>query len=262
MEGLKKSFNKVWYGWLFGSIILLLIGILLLVKPAEVISIIVNIIGISVIVLGVFGIIRYFRTKDESFNFDLVYGVICIIAGALIISNIKVVASFLPILIGIWIIANSIIKIQYAMNLKDYANSNWLTVMIISVLSLAVGILFVFNPFKGAKLLTQGLGIALCAYSIVDIANAIILRKNIKNFTNKLKKFGEDIKEAVYEEIKEVKEAVDKSMTEEKPEEEKQIEEKPAKKTTTTKKTTSSKKNTTTKKKSSSTKSTKKTNKK
>ena len=244
MEGIKKSFNKIWYGGLFGSIVFLLIGVLLLVKPTEIISIIVDIIGISVIVLGVFGVIRYFRTKNESFNFDLMYGIICIIAGALIISNVKVVASFLPVILGIWMIGNSIIKIQYAMNLKDYAESNWLTVMIISVLSLAAGILFVFNPFKGAKLLTQGLGIALCLYAIIDIVNAILLKKNVKTFTKEVKKVEEKIKEAVYEEVNE-EQIVEEKEVEEKPEKKETPKKKTAKKksATTTKKSTSTKKN-------------------
>ena len=242
MEEIKRSFNKIWYGGLFGSIIFLLIGILLLVEPAAVISIIVDIIGTSVIVLGVFGIIRYFRNKNESFNFDLMYGIICIVAGALIICNVKTVASFLPIIIGIWMIGNNVIKIQYAMNLKDYAESNWLTVMIISVISLAVGILFVFNPFKGATLITQGLGIALCLYAIIDIVNAVILKRNVKAFTKEVKKVEEKIKEAVYEEVNEIKEEViDKKEDVTK----KETKKKPTKKksSTTTKKTTNTKKN-------------------
>ena len=246
MEQIRKSFNKIWYGGFFGSIIFLLIGILLLIKPVTIISIIVDIIGISVIILGIFGIIRYFKTKNESFNFDLVYGIICIIAGALIISNVKVVASFLPIILGIWMIGNSVIKIQYAMNLKEYSESNWLIVMIISIISLAAGILFVFNPFKGATLITQGLGVALSIYAIMDIVNAIILKKEVKTFTKEVKKVGEKIKDAVYEEV------VNESS-----EEENSI-----KKTESSKKTTGKKSKTSTTKKTNTKKNSKKTDKK
>ncbi|MGN0973895.1 MAG: HdeD family acid-resistance protein [Bacilli bacterium] len=228
MEEIKKSFNKIWYGEFASSILFAIIGILLIVWPEQIISMISTIIGIAIIILGIFGILRYFRNNEKTFNFDLMYGIICVIAGALIVTNTKVVASFLPVIIGIWMIGNSVIKIQYAMTLKDYNSNNWLTIMIVSVLTLACGILFVFNPFKGATLLTQTLGIALLAYAVVDIVNSCILKKNMKKFSKQVKKDIKEFKEAVYEEVEE---------------------EAPKKKTQTKKKTTS-KKSTSTKKKS------------
>lgn len=240
MEEIKKSFNKIWYGEFAASILFAVIGFLLIIKPEQIINVIATIIGLAIIILGVFGVIRYFRNTEKSFNFDLVYGIICIIAGALIVSNTKVIASFLPIILGIWMIGSSVIKIQYAMTLKEYESKNWLAVMIVSVLTLACGILFVFNPFKGATLLTQTLGIVLCIYAVIDIANSIILKKNMKSFAKDVKNVAKEIKEAVYEEV------VEEDEVEEKKEEEKA----PAKKkSTTTKKKTTSKKNATKKKK-------------
>ena len=242
MEEIKRSFNKIWFGGFFGSLLFLVIGILLLVRPEQIITVIVDIIGIGIIVLGVFGLIRYFRKNTETYTFDLMYGIICIIAGILIMTNVRVVASFLPIVIGIWMIGNSIIKIQYALTLREFKESNWLATMIVSVLTLGCGILFVFNPFKGATLITQSLGIVLCIYAIVDMVNSVILKVEIKKFTNAVKNTAEKVKEAVYEDIKvEQEEVKDAEVVEEKKEE-------PKKKATPKKKTTTSKKSTTAKK--------------
>lgn len=238
MEEIKKSFNKIWYGEFAASILFAIIGVLLIIKPEQIINVIATIIGLAIIILGVFGIIRYFRNNEKSFNFDLVYGIICVIAGALIVSNTKVIASFLPIILGIWMIGSSVIKIQYAMTLKEYKSNNWLTVMIVSVLTLACGILFVFNPFKGATLLTQTLGIVLCIYAVVDIANSIVLRKNMKRFAKDVKTAAKEIKEAVYEEV-----------VEERDEKQEEKKSPTKKKSTSAKKKTTPKKNTTKKKK-------------
>lgn len=240
MEEIKKSFNKIWYGEFASSILFAIIGILLIVWPEQIIKMISTIIGIAIIILGIFGIIRYFRNNERTFNFDLMYGIICVIAGALIITNTKVVASFLPVIIGIWMIGNSVIKIQYAMTLKDYNSNNWLTIMIVSVLTLACGILFVFNPFKGATLLTQTLGIALFAYAVVDIVNSCILKKNMKKFSKQVKEEIKEFKEAVYEEVEEEEAPKKKTQTKKKT---------TSKKTTSTKKKSTSKKATSTKKK-------------
>lgn len=240
MEEIKKSFNKIWYGEFASSILFAIIGILLIVWPEQIIKMISTIIGIAIIILGIFGIIRYFRNNERTFNFDLMYGIICVIAGALIVTNTKVVASFLPIIIGIWMIGNSVIKIQYAMTLKDYNSNNWLTIMIVSVLTLACGILFVFNPFKGATLLTQTLGIALFAYAVVDIVNSCILKKNMKKFSKQAKEEIKEFKEAVYEEVEEEEAPKKKTQTKKKT---------TSKQTTSTKKKSTSKKATSTKKK-------------
>lgn len=240
MEEIKKSFNKIWYGEFASSILFAIIGILLIVWPEQIIKMISTIIGIAIIILGIFGIIRYFRNNERTFNFDLMYGIICVIAGALIVTNTKVVASFLPVIIGIWMIGNSVIKIQYAMTLKDYNSNNWLTIMIVSVLTLACGILFVFNPFKGATLLTQTLGIALFAYAVVDIVNSCILKKNMKKFSKQVKEEIKEFKEAVYEEVEEEEVPKKKTQTKKKT---------TSKQTTSTKKKSTSKKATSTKKK-------------
>lgn len=240
MEEIKKSFNKIWYGEFASSVLFAIIGILLIVWPEQIIKMISTIIGIAIIILGIFGIIRYFRNNERTFNFDLMYGIICVIAGALIVTNTKVVASFLPVIIGIWMIGNSVIKIQYAMTLKDYNSNNWLTIMIVSVLTLACGILFVFNPFKGATLLTQTLGIALFAYAVVDIVNSCILKKNMKKFSKQVKEEIKEFKEAVYEEVEEEEVPKKKTQTKKKT---------TSKKTTSTKKKSTSKKATSTKKK-------------
>ena len=137
-------------------------------------------------------------------------------------------------------IGNSVIKIQYAMTLKDYNSNNWLTIMIVSVLTLACGILFVFNPFKGATLLTQTLGIALFAYAVVDIVNSCILKKNMKKFSKQVKEEIKEFKEAVYEEVEEEEAPKKKTQTKKKT---------TSKKTTSTKKKSTSKKATSTKKK-------------
>lgn len=203
MEEIKKSFNKIWFGGFFGSLIFLLIGILLLIKPEQVINVIVDIVGIAIIVLGIFAILRFIKTRKDGISFDLMYGVICIIAGTLITLNVKIVAGFLPVVLGIWMVGNNIIKIQYALTIKEQENSNWIATMVVSVLALGCGILFIFNPFKGATLITQSLGIVLCIYAIADLANSIVLRKEVKKFAKTVKNAASDVKEAVYEELEE-----------------------------------------------------------
>lgn len=215
MSFLKKKFNEMIRSSLITSIILIVVGLLLIIKPEEVLSLISIIIGIGIVVIGIFGIINYIRDlqEDNTMSLDIIYGVICLIVGSILIMNTKIVGSILPIVLGIWMVINSIIKAQYTLMLKDNNNSRWKITLLFSVLTLVCGILFIFNPFKGAALITQIIGTIVVIYSIMDIANIIILKKNINDFKkdikevkNAIEEAKEDVKEATYEEIPKKKE--------------------------------------------------------
>ncbi|MEG1986999.1 MAG: DUF308 domain-containing protein [Bacilli bacterium] len=203
MKELKKEFNKVWWGSVVSSILFIIVGILLMIEPAAVITAISMIVGIAIIIAGIFAFLKYFRNTDvrDIFKFDLIYGVICVLAGSLLIVNPKAVASILPLVLGIWMIINSIIKMQYAFSLKEYKSDGWIATLIIAVITLGLGILFIFNPFKGATLLMQIIGGVITLYAVMDIVNSYILKKNVKNVSDYVNESVNDLRDALTENL-------------------------------------------------------------
>lgn len=227
MNFLKRKFNQMIRSSLITSIVLVVVGILLIVKPEEILSLISIIIGVGLVVMGIFGVVNFIKDIQDNnpMSLDLIYGALCLIVGSVLITNTKIVGSILPIVLGIWMVINSIIKAQYATILKEDNNREWQLTLIISILTLVCGILFIFNPFKGAAVLTQIIGTILVIYAVMDIINIIILKKNIHDFKKDVKKDIKKTKKAIEEIDKEVKEATYE-----------EVEEKPKKKST--KKTT------------------------
>lgn len=216
MKNLKQELSKVWTTTILTSLFLMIIGIMMIIYPDEIISIISIVIGIGIIIAGILAFLKYFRESKEQdfFRFDLIYGVISVLAGTLLIVNPKAVASILPLVLGIWMVINSVIKVQYALTLKQYGNTSWAKAMILALITLAGGILLVFNPFEGAAILTQIIGAILVTYAIIDIIDAYMIRKNLKAFTETVQEafdrrgerietaFDDDITDATYEEVK------------------------------------------------------------
>lgn len=203
---------------LITSIVLIVIGVFLIVKPEEILSLISIIIGIGLVVMGIFGVVNFIKDIQDNnpMSLDLIYGALCLIVGSVLITNTKIVGSILPIVLGIWMVINSIIKAQYATILKEDNNREWQLTLIISILTLVCGILFIFNPFKGAAVLTQIIGTILVIYSVMDIINIIILKKNIHDFKKDVKKDIKKTKKAIEEIDKEVKEATYEEVEEKK----------------------------------------------
>lgn len=199
MKEMKQEYNKVWWSSIITSLAFAIIGILLMIYPAEIITAISIIVGIGIIIAGIFAFLRYFRNVEMKnyFKFDLIYGVICVIAGTLLILNPKTVTSILPLVLGVWIIINSIIKIQYALTIKQYDKNAWVSTMVLAIITLACGILFVFNPFKGATILTQIIGGMITFYSVIDIINSCILKKKVRVVVDNVDNAIRDVKEAI-----------------------------------------------------------------
>lgn len=178
MEKVLKAFYK---SSLITSIILLILGILLIFESEATIASISYIIGGCLIAVGLTAIINFFRTKmkDSFSELNIVYGIVTTVAGALIIMHPYVIGSFIPIVIGIGIIINSSMKLQYAFELRNGHNSMWKMTMIISIVSTLCGIILLFNPFAGAVILTKIIGGFIIGYAILDIISTYTIKRNV-----------------------------------------------------------------------------------
>lgn len=180
---MEKKIKKMSNTSLIISIIFIIVGLFLFIKPDTTISIISYIIGGTLLASGIFSGYKYFTAEGigNVFNFDLVYGVLLIIAGMFLIIKPNALASLFPIILGIWIIINSVTKFQYALVLKKIKNEDWIYTSLISALTLAWGILLLYNPFASALLITQTIGVFIIVYAVLDIIDNFIIRKNINS---------------------------------------------------------------------------------
>lgn len=163
------------------SLILFLVGLFLLIFPEKAISLVSYIIGIIILVNGIIHLIRYFSKKTEVFSFGLMTGIIFVITGIIFISTPETIASIIPFLLGGWIVIKSLIKIQIALNLKSYQSSSWMSILIVSIVTLVFGIIMILNPFDGAVVMTRVIGGFLVVYSILDIIDSRRIKKPLQD---------------------------------------------------------------------------------
>lgn len=177
MEKITKIFFK---SSIIMSLVLLILGLLLIFQSEATIVTISYIIGAILIALGALAIIKFIKKVKgvEEINFDIVYGIVTIIFGILIIKNPHAIASVIPIVIGIGIIINSATKLQYSFELKSHKSTLWKSTMIISIISTICGIILLFNPFKGAVIITRVIGIFIVIYSVLDIFSTLSIKRS------------------------------------------------------------------------------------
>lgn len=178
MEDIKKGMNKIFNLSIVTSVIIFVLGIFLFVEPDVIINMISIVIGGIILIPGITTLIDYFKNKYQP---SLITGVVTVIIGMILIINTKLVASILPFILGIFFIVNGINRMQYALELRKTNNSNYVASLVISILIILSGILFVINPFGGALVITKVMGIFMIIYSILDIVNSIIIKREVRN---------------------------------------------------------------------------------
>ena len=201
MKDLEKNRKKIWWSSVTSSIILFILGLLLFFLLFTVIHVVALILGIFIIVVGIFALLKYFRAaqKNGMIRFNIIYGGVCIVSGLILALTPSAIASILPIVLGIWMIISSLLKIQYALNMKEAGSTSWIPTFTLAMITLVVGILLVINPWRGAQVILQIVGGFLMAYALLDVIASFLLNKETKTL---MKVIDADIPDA---EIKEEK---------------------------------------------------------
>lgn len=164
------------------SFLLLILSLFLFLKPAASLNFIINLLGCIAILDGIIHIVSYILTPSESksYSFELIQGIIVALIGFVFVYNPQIVASFLPFIVGTWIIMEGMVKFQFAFNLRATNSDNWLIILLLSIISIIFGVIVIFNPFGTAITITALIGIFLFISQILNIIESIYVIRKFK----------------------------------------------------------------------------------
>ena len=179
MNYIQTLLKKTGYMNILESIVFALIGIVLMWKPEETLSVISYVLGGIFCVVGIAKIISYIQAKGKQdlYNYHLVYGIMAIVIGIITIAYSGTILSVFRIIIGIWIVYSALVRSSTALKLRNISSPLWLYSLIIAIAMCICGIYVIVN--SGAILFTVGL--AILVYAIMDFIENILFLKNTKN---------------------------------------------------------------------------------
>lgn len=179
---MKDVIKKKQIKGIFVSILLIVLGIFLIIKPDDILQKLIQVMGIILLLCGVIDFMGYFKMSDEEklFNYGIMKGVLEFCIGILFIFKFLELIDIFSIIIGLMIIFINLFKLQLALNLKQIENTNWFTGVIISTISLILGIVIILDPFGTTKILVITSGVVLCISELCNIIYSFIILKEIK----------------------------------------------------------------------------------
>lgn len=166
---------------ILGSLLLIVLSVFLMLKPIEIIGTLIKVIGMILLICGVFDFANYFVNKKEEslFDYGLVKGIIEITIGVLFIFKYDLLINLFPCILGLIIVFINIFKLQTAISLKEF-ESNYMTGVIISSLSIILGLVIVINPFETLEVVIIVSGAVLLISELSNIIYSISVLKFFK----------------------------------------------------------------------------------
>jgi len=179
-----NKLNKYLNSGIILTIVFLLVGGILIVKPDISFNIISYLIGASLIVSGIYLFIIDSKTNNIFINVFL-YAILLTLIGILIILNPVTLKVILPIFLGLWFLISGIFKIRLDIYMKD--EPYFILSLITNIITVICGVILLINPVESISAITISLGIIIVISSISSLIDIIIFKKNINSVVKYLK---------------------------------------------------------------------------
>lgn len=148
----------------------IILGLCLVIMPVTMVNIICKIVfGIVLMVTGIYHILIYVNKKKNSTLLDLCSGVLVLVLGGFLFFNPQVVVKLLPVLMGVFVIVDSIWVLQGCIQFKKNERVEWKIFTFISLIFILLSLVLIVNPFNKVNITIIFAGIVLLCNGITDL---------------------------------------------------------------------------------------------
>lgn len=168
------------------AVICVILGIVLLVWPGQSTQVVCMVLGI---VLGGFGLIQiilYLATKEKTMvsHSMMMLGVVLAVIGGWIVLKPETIIKAVPMIVGILIVIHGFHNAVQAIDLKKMQYDNWWVALLLSLLTVALGVVLICNPFTIVDTVVRIIGAFLVYDGLSDMWILSRVFKTKKNREN------------------------------------------------------------------------------
>ncbi len=177
------------------SFITLILGIILMIWPDLSGALMCYTLGGALILMGALQLLIYFRgDKTElAAKFKMMMGIVLALLGIWICAKPEIVLGLIPAILGMVIILHAFQDLSYTIDIKNAGVERWWVALIVTLITFALGIFLVLNPFLAFELALIYIGIGLAYNGISDLVLVIMAGyykrhadKRVREFAGKI----------------------------------------------------------------------------
>lgn len=169
-------------GYIIVSVLLCMLGAALIADPAFSVLLLCRISGLLLALFGAIRIVGYV-SKDLyrlAFQYDLAFGILLIALGALMMLRTDKMANVLFSILGIYVLADALLKVQIAIDAKAFGIDSWWLILAAAVVAGVAGFLLVLRPSESAGAVMISLGAALLAEGALNFITILAAVKIVR----------------------------------------------------------------------------------
>jgi uncharacterized membrane protein HdeD (DUF308 family) len=180
-DSMVEAVTTSWQIELLVGVVTLILGFLVAFHPTTSLNVICVLIGIMVILGGVFRLIRSLNPADTHRALSALAGVVMIVAGVVLIRHLHVSRLAVALVIGIVFIIQGVIDLLVGFSGEAREGRAW--PIIIGLISLAAGIVVLAVPETSVTFLAVLVGIWFIVIGVLECIGAFVLRHALKKAT-------------------------------------------------------------------------------
>ena len=158
--------KKLKWNLILMSVLYLGLGIFLLMRPSTALNVVCYALGGVVLVCAAVQLVRYFAVERGIFQ-----------------SQLTLISRILPIVFGLFVIFDSLGRIQNALDLRRCEYPSWKGFLLLPVLSVVLGVVMILNPFGTMETLVMAIGIILIIEGAINLLSALYTVLAIRRFS-------------------------------------------------------------------------------
>ncbi|EFL32836.1 integral membrane protein [Streptomyces viridochromogenes DSM 40736] len=164
------------WAWIMGSAVATLVpGILMLVWPDATLHVLAVLLGLYLLVTGVFRFVAVFAREEHGERFpELLLAVLYILAGVLCLRHPLQTIAALSLIVGVVWLVSGVLTLYTAVVARDLPHRGIL--LGVAVIGIVAGIVVLALPTESARVLTRLLGLWLVLLGLAEVAVALTWR--------------------------------------------------------------------------------------
>ena len=162
-------------GNLLGVIVMIIAGIIMIISPGDTLTTAAKILGIALIVYGIIAAAAFFLQKDKEQRsvVKLIYGIVAAVVGIIVLASPQFLIDIFPIVVGVIIAVSGAANLVRTLRVKKNGGSGWQILLVLSLVTIALGILIFANPFGSMSTLIRVIGVILVYNGVVGLIAGI-----------------------------------------------------------------------------------------
>jgi uncharacterized membrane protein HdeD (DUF308 family) len=171
------AFTGAWQVGLLVGIVMLALGLVIAFRPTTSLNVLCVLIGIFVLLAGVFRLIRSLDTAEVNRVLTAVLGIVLIVIGVVLIRHLHLTRVIVAFVVGLAFIVQG--SVDLVIGFSGEAREGRVWTVIVGLISLAAGVIIVAVPENSITFLATLVGIWFAIIGALQVIAAFVFRHEL-----------------------------------------------------------------------------------